>query len=326
MNVDNFVVRPHRRLVERFREPRRGRTLDVGDLSELADRRRRASRPSWRPSRRRRSASTCCCCHSSWRCCAPSPGSPAAGAGPRRSPGCSRSTRPSPPSPASSTLIAEVQTDEWWADVTLPMLETVRTAPAAARAVHRAEQARAVYTDFEDQIGEARRGRVRRAGGCRRLRAVPPQGPQRSWPSTRRTPSIEKIHQQLADHRRTTSPSCSASSSRAASAPPTTCEHAVEEAGSLGLFIRRLVGLDRAAAKEAFGEFLDDKRYTANQIEFVNLVIDELTEHGVIEPRRFYESPFTDVSPHGPDALFESDDVDRLIAAVDDVRSRAEAA
>ena len=83
-------------------------------------------------------------------------------------------------------------------------------------------------------------------------------------------------------------------------------QRAVEEAGSFGVFIRRLVGLDRMAAKEAFAEFLDDKRYTANQIEFVSLVIDELTEHGVVEPRRFYESPFTDVSPQGPDALFES--------------------
>jgi hypothetical protein len=79
-------------------------------------------------------------------------------------------------------------------------------------------------------------------------------------------------------------------------------DRAVEEAGSLGVFIRGLVGLDRSAAKEAFAEFLDDTRYTAKQIEFVNLVIDHLTEHGVIEARRFYESPFTDLSPTGPDA------------------------
>ncbi len=92
------------------------------------------------------------------------------------------------------------------------------------------------------------------------------------------------------------------------------------------MFIRRLVGLDRSAAKDAFTDFLDDKRYNANQIEFVNLVIDELTENGLIEPHRFYESPFTDVSPQGPDALFESSDVDRLLGVVDEVRRRAEAA
>lgn len=63
-----------------------------------------------------------------------------------------------------------------------------------------------------------------------------------------------------------------------------------------------------------------------DQIEFVNLVIDELSDSGVIEPRRFYESPFTDVSPEGPDALFESADVDRLLEVLADVRRRAEAA
>lgn len=88
----------------------------------------------------------------------------------------------------------------------------------------------------------------------------------------------------------------------------------------------RLVGLDRSAAKEAFAGFLDDKRYKANQIEFVNLVIDELTQNGLIEPRGFYESPFTDLSPQGPDALFESGDVDRLLEVVAEVRRRAEVA
>lgn len=90
--------------------------------------------------------------------------------------------------------------------------------------------------------------------------------------------------------------------------------------------VRRLVGLDRAAAKEAFAEFLDDKRYTANQIEFVSLLIDYLSENGVIEPRRFYESPFTELSPQGPDALFDSSDVDRLLEVAAEVRRRAEAA
>jgi type I restriction enzyme R subunit len=65
--------------------------------------------------------------------------------------------------------------------------------------------------------------------------------------------------------------------------------------------------------------------HSANQIEFVNLVIDELSADGVIEPRRFYESPFTDVGPQGPDALFEASDVDRLLAVVADVRRSAEA-
>ena len=96
--------------------------------------------------------------------------------------------------------------------------------------------------------------------------------------------------------------------------------------GSLGIFIRRLVGLDRVAAKDALAGFLDQRPYSADQIEFVNLVIDELAAIGVIEPRRFYEAPFTDLSPQGPHALFETGDVDRLLDVVADVRKRASAA
>ena len=89
--------------------------------------------------------------------------------------------------------------------------------------------------------------------------------------------------------------------------------------------MRSLVGMDRSAAKDAFAEFLDDGRYKANQIEYVNMVIDHLAASGTIEARRFYESPYTDVAPEGPDGLFEPVDVDRLIAVVHDIRSRAEA-
>jgi type I restriction enzyme R subunit len=59
------------------------------------------------------------------------------------------------------------------------------------------------------------------------------------------------------------------------------------------LFIHSLVGLDRVAAKAAFADFLVDKRYSRNQIHFLNLIIDELTTRGVVEARRVYESPTT---------------------------------
>lgn len=45
-----------------------------------------------------------------------------------------------------------------------------------------------------------------------------------------------------------------------------TFAEASTRAGSFGLLVRSLVGLDRAAAMRAFSGFLDDKRYSANQV------------------------------------------------------------
>ena len=91
----------------------------------------------------------------------------------------------------------------------------------------------------------------------------------------------------------------------------------------LGLFVRSLIGLDRGAAKSAFNDFLSNESMTATQIEFVNMIIDYLTEHGVMEPRMLYESPFTDISPLGPDSIFESSWIDRIVNTLHDIRERA---
>ncbi len=103
-------------------------------------------------------------------------------------------------------------------------------------------------------------------------------------------------------------------------------QRAAEESQGLGLFVRSLVGLDRQVAKEALAEFLNGKAWNANQIEFVNLIVNHLTAHGVMAAAMLYESPFTDLTPQGPDGLFSSGQVDELVKILDSVRARAIAA
>ena len=98
---------------------------------------------------------------------------------------------------------------------------------------------------------------------------------------------------------------------------------AKEESQGLGLFVRSLVGLDREVAKQELARFISDKNFNANQIEFVNMIIDYLTEHGVMDAALLYESPFTDITPQGPDELFTSSQVDELICLLEEVYGRA---
>ena len=76
------------------------------------------------------------------------------------------------------------------------------------------------------------------------------------------------------------------------------------DAPSLAHFVRSLVGMDRAAAQEAFSEFLSNRSLTTPQIRFIEMVIDQLTARGVMEPSALYEAPFNSMHASGPEALF----------------------
>lgn len=95
---------------------------------------------------------------------------------------------------------------------------------------------------------------------------------------------------------------------------------------SLGLFIRSLVGLDRAAAKEAFGDFLQQGHYTANQMDFVNRIINLLTEKGEVKPEQLYDRPFTDLHQMGVDGLFDDDASDKIVSILRAIHANAEVA
>ena len=98
---------------------------------------------------------------------------------------------------------------------------------------------------------------------------------------------------------------------------------ATEQGGGLGIFVRSLVGLDRSAAIEAFETYLDGTKFTADQVRFVNLIVDELTKNGVMEPARLFESPYTDHAPTGPDYFFPDADVEVIVETLDKIKRTA---
>ena len=221
-------------------------------------------------------------------------------------------------------LIQGVQVDDWWQGVTLAMLENVRVRLRSLVTSIERRKRKVVYTDFEDEIGLGRTIDLAGFDGGpdyeRFLRKV------RVYVFDRMdTLSLRKVYNNfpltetdIDDLRRIIHEAAAGSTEDE--------ERAAQEAGGFGVFIRSLVGLDRNAAKEAFAGFLDGKQFNATQIEFINLVIDHLAANGIVPAARFYESPFTDLSPTGPDGLFTSDEVDQMIALLDQVRRNASVA
>jgi type I restriction enzyme R subunit len=93
-------------------------------------------------------------------------------------------------------------------------------------------------------------------------------------------------------------------------------EEAFGKQPSLPYFIRKLVGLDRNAAKEAFSQYLTPETFNANQIRFVETIIDYLTQNGVMDPGLLYEPPFQDFHYEGLDGVFPEAEADQIIEIV----------
>jgi type I restriction enzyme R subunit len=220
-------------------------------------------------------------------------------------------------------LIQAIQADEWWQDVTAPMLETVRKRLRdLVRLIEKARR-QPVFTDFADELGEGvavalpafasgdefERFRDKARAFLRRHLDHPAIHKLRT--NTRLAAAdLSELERMLLE---------------SGAGGPDAVERAKAGADGLGVFVRSLVGLDREAAKRAMAGFLAGKTLGANQIEFVNLVVDQLTERGVVDPAVLYEPPFTDVAPRGPDGLFTSHEVDTLVRLLRDIQATAAA-
>ena len=68
----------------------------------------------------------------------------------------------------------------------------------------------------------------------------------------------------------------------------------VYEGEPLGKFIRSIVGLDISIAQEHFSEFLNAGNLNANQIKFIDTIIQFLNKNGIIDKALLDKPPFDD--------------------------------
>ena len=216
-------------------------------------------------------------------------------------------------------LMQDVQTDDWWQDATTPMLETVRRRLRGLVKLIEKQQRKPLYTDFEDELGgetAVNLPEFAAADSFERFRAKTRQ-------FLREHESDLVIHKLRRNEPLTAIDLRELERMLLAGGLGQPEQLANATGDGLGVFVRSLVGLEREAAKRALAGFMAGKALTANQIEFVNLIVEHLTEHGVMAPGLLYETPFTDVNPRGPEGVFNSALVDELVAVLTEVRARA---
>ncbi len=203
---------------------------------------------------------------------------------------------------AQEAFLTEVANDEWWRDVTLLMLEDARLKMRDLVQFADKTKRPVVISDFEDSdvsltdLDGDVSGAANLEGHEKRVRAFLEE-------HKRHDPTIRKLRENepldgadLVELDRLLFEASGFESrvefeSYFGAQPP------------MGQFVRSIVGLDREAAKRAFGPFLSNANFSGAQIDFLNHVIDYLSQNGTIKTKQLYGAPFTN-HPDGIEGVF----------------------
>ena len=312
MNPENFVVRPHRRTVEKYQQPERWHAIDQATRDELLD--QVAALPTERkldnePAKRfdllllNLQLGLLKASRSFDR--------------DRKKllliAGALEEQFAIPVVAAQQQLILELQSDAWWEGVTVPLLELVRL--RLRDLVQHIDKSKRplVYSDFEDELGEGSGIDLPQIGSVDFNRFK--RKARHFLLEHQDNLTLQKLRRGL-QLTQTDIDQLAELLLSAGVGDRAQLDRAAELSQGLDRFIRSLVGLDRAAVAEAFSAFLTDTSATADQIEFVELIIEHLTDKGAMDPRLLYESPFKDIAPSGPEQVFPLERADQLFDVI----------
>lgn len=319
LNSDNFVVRQHRRTVEKYREPDAWQTIDDDTRQELLD--EIAPLPSARGFGTEEAKRFDLLIFSLQL--ALLKGSKRFDALRMQLKDIASALEDQTGIPAiahQAVLLEEIQTDPWWEGITVPLLELVRMRLRdLVQHIEKSKKA-VVYTNFADEIGEGIERELPQVGEAdfARFRAkarhflkkhddhIVLHRLRQGLPLT--PTDLSELEKMLLD---------------AGVGELGDIERAREVSQGFGRFIRSLVGLDRAAVSGAFGEFLASGTASAAQIAFIDMIIEHLTQQGVMDPALLYESPFRDIAPTGPEQLFDEAKVTQIFLKIAAINASA---
>ncbi|MCT4606895.1 MAG: DEAD/DEAH box helicase family protein [Marinisporobacter sp.] len=216
-------------------------------------------------------------------------------------------------------IIEKVQTDEFWESADILELEEVRTALRELLKFIEREKQKIYYTNFSDEILEVHEGgAMYNANDLKDYK--------------KKVEHYLKVHQdELAIYKLR-------SNKKLNQEDLSTLERIMwEELGSkaeyekeygntpVNKLVRRIVGLDRKAANEAFSKFLSEERLSVVQIRYVKRIVDYVVANGMIEDNSvLMEEPFRSLG--SITALFKEnmDDARGIMGVLNDIKLNSE--
>lgn len=223
---------------------------------------------------------------------------------------------------AEMALILELQEDEWWQDVTLPILEQVRRKLRdLVKFVDKEEGIADVFTNFQDELGKASESH----------QLIKSDSNLASYRKR-----VQRFIHEHKDHltimRLRNNKPISRADVKAledimfSESGPITKEDYKEVYGEqpLGFLVRSVVGLSRKAAKEAFAEFLSGgTALHPDQINFLDQIVDYLVKNGTMEPKAMFETPFTHINDMGIAGVFDDTESKKVIDLIKHINENA---
>jgi type I restriction enzyme R subunit len=92
----------------------------------------------------------------------------------------------------------------------------------------------------------------------------------------------------------------------------------------LGKFVRNIIGLDIEVTNQLFADFISQGNLNANQITFIQKIINYLNQNGIIEKQLLTQSPFNEQHDQGVFGIFpEEDKFETIIKVINQVNLNA---
>ncbi|MCP3671059.1 MAG: DEAD/DEAH box helicase family protein [Gammaproteobacteria bacterium] len=324
MNLDNFIVRKQRKLVETYGKRERWEKISGDDVSALADKVSGLPSPdddhetarrfdllilNLQKSVLQRQAREIRTCRNKLQKIAHGLEEKSA------IPGVA----------AQMELILDLQKEQWWAVATLPVLEDVRIRlRELIRFIGREQGLEDVYTNFEDAIG----GKV----GDDPVEYVVVKTDPNLKEYRERVQRFIREHQDYITIRRLKNNQPVTKTDIAAleeilfseqGPMPRKAYHDAFGDQPLGVLVRSVVGLERNAAKEAFADFLSEAPLHPDQISFLDEVVEYLVKNGTMQPKVMFETPFTHIHDQGVVGVFGEDNSRKIVELVRHINENA---